>query len=76
VKIYAAAVGRAGSSNAGDVQRAIPQVEVAAPSGPVRIDAATRVAVGDVYVGRVTASGGIDVHDRLGRPAPASVRCS
>ncbi|HKA09016.1 MAG TPA: transporter substrate-binding protein [Candidatus Dormibacteraeota bacterium] len=76
VKIYAAAVGRAGSSNPGDVQRAIPQVEVAAPSGPVRIDAATRVAVGDIYVGRVTASGGIDVHDRLGRPAPASVRCS
>ena len=75
VKMYAAAVGRAGGTAAGDVLRAMPQVEVASASGPVRLDAATRVAVGDMYIGRVTAGGAIDVHDRLGRPAPASARC-
>src|SRR5262245_18138458 len=75
VKMYAAAVGRAGGTVPGDVLRVMPQVEVAAPSGPVRLDAATRVAVGDIYIGRMTGNGAIDVHDRLGRPAPASVRC-
>jgi len=75
MKMYAAAVGRAGATAVDDVLRAIPQVEVAAPSGPVRLDAASRVAVGEIYVGRVSAAGAIDVHDRLGRPAPASVRC-
>jgi len=76
VKMYAAAAVRAGSTAPGDVLRTIRQVEVAAPSGPVQIDSATRVAIGNIYVGRVTGSGAIDVHDRLGRPAPASVRCT
>ena len=75
VKIYAAAVGRAGSTAIGGVLRAIPQVEIAAPSGAVRVDAATRVAAGDIYVGRVMGSGAIEVHDRLGRPAPTPARC-
>ena len=75
VKMYAAAAVRAGRTAVTDVLRAFSNIEVEAPCGPVRLDAATRVAVGDMYIGRVTAGGGIEVHDRLGRPAPAAVRC-
>lgn len=76
VKMYAAAAGRAGSIAVDKVLRAFPDVEVAAARGPVRLDSATRVAVGDVYIGRVTAGGAIEVHDRLGRPAPSAPHCS
>ena len=75
VQMYAAAAGRAGRTAVGDVLRAFSNVEVEAPSGPVRLDPATRVAVGDMYIGRVTAAGAIEVHDRLGRPLPAGGRC-
>jgi len=73
--MYAAAAGRAGRTAVGDVLRAFSSVEVEAPCGPVRLDPATRVAVGDMYIGRVTAAGAIDVHDRLGRPVPAAPHC-
>jgi urea transport system substrate-binding protein len=75
VKMYAAAAGRAGSIAADKVLRAFPDVEVEAARGPVRLDSGTRVAVGDVYIGRVTAGGAIQVHDRLGRPAPSASHC-
>ena len=74
VKIYAAAARLAGHTAIDGVLRAFANVQVGTAGGPVRLDPATRVAVGEIYVGRVVA-GAIEVHDSLGRPVPSGVRC-
>ena len=73
-KLYAAGVTRAGSTAVGNVLQALPDVQVDAACGHVRLDPATRVAVSDMYIGQVTAAS-IAVHDHLGQPLPSGHHC-
>jgi ABC-type branched-subunit amino acid transport system substrate-binding protein len=76
VNLYAAAVKRAGGTAVGRVLQALPNVELRAARGSVRMDRASHVATGgDLYVGQISGDGTIDLHDKLPRPAPPSAGC-
>ena len=75
IQLFAAAARRAGSVAPGQVAHALTDVQVQSARGTVRVDPASHVAVGDVYVGQVTNGGTIRVHDRLGRPSPSAASC-
>ena len=74
-QLYGRAAESAGTKAVDGVRAHLASVELQAPRGAVRVDSATRAAVGGAYVGQVTGHGTIDVHDRLGRPPPSATRC-
>lgn len=65
VKLWADAVRRAGSLDAEKIRMSFPQVEIEAPRGTVRLDAAGHV-VCEALFGRVQADNGIETVARLG----------
>jgi urea transport system substrate-binding protein len=73
--LYAAAVKRAGSTALDRVLRAMPNVELRAARGTVRMDRTSHVATAGVYVGQVGGDGTIDLHDQLPRSPASTVSC-
>ncbi len=76
VHLYRAAVEKAGTSDLGQVLRALPDVSFNAPQGPVRIDPATHAMVTQSLIGQVSSRGTIDIHDRLGQVVPSISGCA
>jgi ABC-type branched-subunit amino acid transport system substrate-binding protein len=69
-KVWAEAVRIAGGTDLAKLQAAFSKVEVEAPRGTVRIDAASGHLLSETLIGRVQADNSIDTVARLGRITP------
>jgi urea transport system substrate-binding protein len=76
IHLYDAAVRKAGATSTSRVLRALTEVSVAAPQGPVRIDGDTRVMISRSVIGLNSGKGTIDVHGQLGTAKPQAQSCT
>jgi ABC-type branched-subunit amino acid transport system substrate-binding protein len=75
VHLYQAAVEKAGTTSAGDVAKALTEVEIRAPRGPLRVDGTTRVSTAPCIIGVNSGKGTIETHGDLGTSAPRLSGC-
>jgi urea transport system substrate-binding protein len=73
--LYRAAVERARTASVLPVSDALTEVEIRAPRGPVRIDAATRVSTAPCIIGVNSGKGTIQTHGDLGTAIPHLSGC-
>ncbi|MFP4295440.1 MAG: urea ABC transporter substrate-binding protein [Halothiobacillaceae bacterium] len=79
MRLWAAAAGRAGSTDPQRVRRNLGRTSIAGPHGPVAVDSATGHLWRQAYVGQASADGGFKIVHRFEqplRPAPFPVHRS